>query len=104
MAAGYVAWKVQSLLSTVQCGIAGGLLAARSLMALLRQKNMLQSLGDAGLSDELLGYSLATCGIYMQLVHGGAPVPFLCKPLLWPLDILERWLQYSITWGNDPSA
>merc|ERR1712187_1001889 len=103
--AGFVAWRVQRAISTVQCGMKGGLLATRSLIALLRNAGYYKSPDDATIVDEVGGYALASCGIYYQLLHGGLPVPFFIKPLFWPIDLTEWWLQWSVTWlGKDESG
>eukprot|EP00927_Polykrikos_kofoidii_P078403 TRINITY_DN7522_c0_g2_i1.p1 TRINITY_DN7522_c0_g2~~TRINITY_DN7522_c0_g2_i1.p1 ORF type:complete len:345 (+),score=53.81 TRINITY_DN7522_c0_g2_i1:89-1123(+) len=103
--AGYVAWKVQRTISTVQTGVLGGVLAARSALAVLQSKGYWKTPPEQTIVDEIGGYSLAGCGIYFQLIKGGLPLPFFVEPFFWPLDILEWWLQWSVTWlGNDGTS
>merc|ERR1712186_112700 len=99
--AGFVAWKIQYFISTVQSGVKGGLMASRGFLPLLISKDM-----DDTCFDEIVGYSLAASGIYFQFKYSGLPLPAFAKPLLWPLDILEWWLQFSVTWiaKDDQSA
>eukprot|EP00439_Symbiodinium_sp_Y106_P080474 s569_g19.t1 len=89
------AWKLQRILSSVQTGIAGGLLVGRSawsiLLPALHRRGVVskQSMEDS-MADELIGWSLAISGMYYQIVQGGgAPLVLL------PLTIVETWLQWS---------
>lgn len=101
IAAAIFAWRLQSILSTFQSGLVGGLLAGRSGLALLASSGVLErkagdpAAGD-GMSDEALGWLLAAGGVYYQLVKGGSP-PIIFAPILLPLDMLERWLKLCIT-------
>eukprot|EP00401_Gymnodinium_catenatum_P076597 CAMPEP_0117536374 /NCGR_PEP_ID=MMETSP0784-20121206/41420_1 /TAXON_ID=39447 /ORGANISM="" /LENGTH=338 /DNA_ID=CAMNT_0005332935 /DNA_START=25 /DNA_END=1040 /DNA_ORIENTATION=+ len=70
--AGYIAWKVQRTISTVHCGVKGGLVAARSAIALMRDRGWFNTPDDKTLVDEVGGYSIAACGIYYQLLRNGA--------------------------------
>lgn len=102
MIAGYLAWKIQRVISTVQSGVSGGLIAARAALALMRARRLLTIADDETMLDEAAGYSLAAGGVYYQLVKGG-PVPFMLKPIFWPMDIVEWWLQWSVTWMSTVS-
>lgn len=92
------AWKLQRILSSVQTGIAGGLLVGRSawslLLPALHRRGVVskQSVEDS-MVDELIGWSLAASGIYYQIVQGGGAPLFLL-----PLTIVETWLQWSVAW------
>lgn len=97
MLAGFVAWRVQRVISTFQSGISGGLIAARAGLALLRSHRVISFGDDDTLLDEAAGYSLAIGGVYYQLVKG-SPVPFWVSPVFWPMDMLEWWLKWSVTW------
>eukprot|EP00927_Polykrikos_kofoidii_P078402 TRINITY_DN7522_c0_g1_i1.p2 TRINITY_DN7522_c0_g1~~TRINITY_DN7522_c0_g1_i1.p2 ORF type:complete len:377 (+),score=54.74 TRINITY_DN7522_c0_g1_i1:154-1131(+) len=103
--ASFVAWKIQRTISTVQTGVAGGLLAARSVLAMLQSRGYWSTPADKTIVDEIGGYSLAGCGIYFQIARGGLPLPFFVEPIFWPLDMVEWWIQWSVTWfGRDGSA
>lgn len=95
-----VAWKLQKCLSTMQCGLTGGLLASRSALALLQERGVQMPAQD-GLSEEVVGYSLAAAGIYYQWFCKGT-APIFLIPVMWPLGLLESWLQLSsnILGGN----
>jgi hypothetical protein len=97
--AAFVAWKIQYTISTFQSGIKGGLLAARGFLPYIYHGPH-----EDTILDEIIGYSLAATGIYFQFKYGGLPLPSFAKPLLWPLDLLEWWMQFSVTWiaKDDP--
>eukprot|EP00929_Paragymnodinium_shiwhaense_P090453 TRINITY_DN50648_c0_g1_i1.p1 TRINITY_DN50648_c0_g1~~TRINITY_DN50648_c0_g1_i1.p1 ORF type:complete len:421 (+),score=63.68 TRINITY_DN50648_c0_g1_i1:91-1263(+) len=100
MLAGLLAWRVRRLLSTVQCGVSGGLQAMRALLQVLRERKLVQIPDDVNstLLDEVGGYSLAAFGIYYQIARTGMRTPLLLAPMFWPLDALEWWLQWSVKW------
>jgi len=101
--ASFVAWKIQKLTSTVQSGFCGGMIASTALLALLRERKVIEFTDDQTFVDEVLGWSIGACGIYVQLFKGG-PVPYFMSPLLWPLDIVERLLQWNVTWMSTPES
>eukprot|EP00931_Biecheleriopsis_adriatica_P122313 TRINITY_DN97304_c0_g1_i1.p1 TRINITY_DN97304_c0_g1~~TRINITY_DN97304_c0_g1_i1.p1 ORF type:complete len:536 (+),score=112.60 TRINITY_DN97304_c0_g1_i1:102-1709(+) len=98
-----IAWKLQQVVSSVQCGIAGGLLASRCglncSVPLLQERGLVGSSLNLEVSkiDDVLGYSLAAAGIYYQLWKGGSP-PVYLLPITWPIGLAESWLQWSVTW------
>lgn len=95
--AGFVAWKIQKLISTVQSGFSGGMMVSCAILALLRQRQLITVTDDQTYMDELMGWSIGACGIYVQVVKGG-PVPSIFSPLLWPLDAVEMVLKWHVTW------
>lgn len=92
----YAAWKIQFVLSAVQSAINGGHIVSQNLLPWLRELGYLTSMAD-GLTDEVVSWSISGCGIYHQLVRGGS-CPFPLSMCMWPMDILERWLQWSVTY------
>jgi len=100
--AGYIAWKVQQLTSTVQSAFFGGMIASRALLELLRQRQLMAASDDETYLDEAIGWTLGASGIYVQLFKGG-PVPYFMTPLFWPLDFVEAVLKWNVTWTESPS-
>mmetsp|Transcript_125387 Transcript_125387/g.244175 ORF Transcript_125387/g.244175 Transcript_125387/m.244175 type:complete len:352 (-) Transcript_125387:82-1137(-) len=102
LVAGYIAWKVQQLTSTVQSAFCGGMIASRALLELLRQQKLMVSSDDETYLDEAIGWTLGASGIYVQLFKGG-PVPYFMTPLFWPLDFIEAVLKWNLTWIEAPT-
>ncbi|CAE7200286.1 unnamed protein product [Symbiodinium necroappetens] len=94
------AWKLQRILSSVQTGIAGGLLVGRSawslLLPALHRRGVVskQSVEDS-MVDELIGWSLAASGIYYQIVQGGGAPLFLLPLTIVDLVAVVRGLARS---------
>ena len=100
-----VAWKLQRTISSVQSGIAGGMIASRSacsyILPILKNRNLVPDLTEDSLLDELLGWGLAATGIYFQVFCEATP-PLIFLPVTLPIGIAESWLKWSVTWlGND---
>lgn len=96
----FVAWRLQQALSSVQSGVAGGLLAARGFLLLLQDSGYVEPGVLDTMADEVLGWCFAAAGIYYQLIKG-APIPFLISPVLWPIDFAEKCLQWSVAAVSD---
>jgi len=47
--------------------------------------------------DDAMGWSFALVGIYYQLVKGGN-LPFPLNLFMLPMSILERVIQWQVTW------
>eukprot|EP00928_Gymnodinium_smaydae_P063738 TRINITY_DN47235_c0_g1_i1.p1 TRINITY_DN47235_c0_g1~~TRINITY_DN47235_c0_g1_i1.p1 ORF type:complete len:347 (-),score=76.80 TRINITY_DN47235_c0_g1_i1:25-1065(-) len=94
-----LAWRIQMVISTVQSGLKGGLIASRSMLDFLNERNIVALAAASSPIDDIAGWSLAAGGIYYQLFKGG-PVPFYLAPVFWPMGILERFLQWSVTWDE----
>ncbi|CAE8583434.1 unnamed protein product, partial [Polarella glacialis] len=93
-----VAWKLQQVVSSVQSSISGGLLASRCFLPYLMSSGLLASRNlEDTMIDEILGWGLASAGMYFQIIKGGS-VPLLLAPILWPMGVAESWLQWSVTW------
>eukprot|EP00434_Breviolum_minutum_P032782 symbB.v1.2.028992.t2/scaffold3111.1/size63350/7 len=89
-----VAWKLQRTISSVQSGIAGGMIASRSacsyILPILKNRNLVPDMTEDSLLDELLGWGLAATGIYFQ-----ATPPLIFLPVTLPIGIAESWLKWS---------
>lgn len=96
-----IAWYIQSVQSAFTSALIGGLYMARGFFHFCIQHGM--TLGgiipeDHTKSnlDELLSYGFAALGFYVQFSSGfNAPAPL--KLVLWPFDIAEYYLRWSIT-------
>lgn len=96
-----LAWRLQQTISSVQSGIAGGMIASRSacayLLPILKRRNLLLDFAEDSMLDDLLGWGLAATGIYFQVFCGGTP-PLVLLPVTLPMEIAESWLKWSVTW------
>lgn len=92
-----VAWRIQLVMSSVQAGIKGGLIVSHCLFDLIRERGWMSATDDETIADDVIGWTLAGCGIYQQLWRGGA-CPFPLNVFMWPLDFLEVWLKWSVTY------
>ena len=75
-------------------------MAKAAYMALLIRNITLRGLIKADLNesyfDEVLSYVFAGIGFFWQF-KAGFKVPFPLTLLLWPFDVIEYWLRWSIT-------
>mmetsp|Transcript_72767 Transcript_72767/g.137617 ORF Transcript_72767/g.137617 Transcript_72767/m.137617 type:complete len:361 (+) Transcript_72767:58-1140(+) len=92
-----IAWKIEMIISTVHSGMAGGHMVVDNLLAFAQEHQHLMWIGAGHLTTDIFATGLAGCGIYFQLVKGGA-VPFPFWLLMMPLDVLERFLQWQVTY------
>lgn len=92
-----IAWKIEMIMSTVHSGMAGGHLVIDNLLAFAQEHQHLTWIGAGHITTDIFATGLAGCGIYFQLVKGGVP-PFPFWLLMMPLDVLERFLQWQVTY------
>ena len=96
-----IAWYIQTVISAVTSALTGGQMMARAAydFSLYRKwtlGGMITPNCDDSLLDEGLMYLFAGLGIYFQFkLHFDMPFPF--NYLLWPLEIFEYYLRWSIT-------
>ena len=90
-----VAWAIQTLISTVQSAIRGGLMVSRGAMALLCENGVIELEADETMLDEYTGWALAAIGVLVQLRTGFA-LPFPANLYLWPLDVAELYLKAKV--------
>ena len=96
-----IAWYIQSVISGVTSALKGGLMMARAFYQFLtyRKINLLgltppdstQSVVDEGLS-----YLFAGLGFYVQF-RSGFSLPKPLNLLLWPLEVGEYYIRWTIT-------
>tara|TARA_B110000305_G_C19283541_1_gene560530 strand:- start:24 stop:608 length:585 start_codon:yes stop_codon:yes gene_type:complete len=91
-----IAWYVQSIISSVQCAIRGGLLFSRGILRFLNKKGVIKLDEDETYLDEILGWTFAFFGASFQIFRGFS-LPFPLNILLIPFRILEAWLQWIVT-------
>jgi hypothetical protein len=96
-----IAWYIQSIVSAAASALKGGLMMARALYDLLvhHQINVFGLLPkdhkDSQV-DEIFSYVFAAAGFYSQY-RLGFRLPFPFKLLLWPFEVAECYIRWSIT-------
>jgi hypothetical protein len=96
-----IAWYIQSVRSAFASALTGGLMMARATYQALVRRNI--TLGGIikpnhaeSVVDEVLSYVFAGLGFYFQLKLGfKMPAPF--SWLLWPFELAEYYIRWSIT-------
>ncbi|CAM9308411.1 unnamed protein product [Chrysoparadoxa australica] len=97
-----IAWYIQRIISTVQSAIKGGLLVFRSILMFLDERNLLHVKHDETYIDEVLGWALAGCGAYFQIMHNWS-LPWYVDLALWPFHFAEWWLKWMVTYMDVPT-
>jgi hypothetical protein len=87
-----VAWKVQTVISAVASAMAGGLIISRAILQIVAKG---KDHNDT-LADEVASYGFAGVGFYFQY-YVGFSAPFPLSLVLWPVDIAETYIRWSIT-------
>ena len=93
-----IAWLLsfQAIISAFHSAIRGGLMVARGGLRYLNKKGVVNVDPDETYLDEVLGWTLAAVGFYWQFSHSFS-TPWFCKLVLWPLDIIESWIVWTIS-------
>ena len=97
------AWRLQVVVSAVHLAMCGGLLFARSLLRWAQKRRLLSTREEDTYADELLGYSVAALGFYVQL-SCGFETPFPLSLVMMPFNGVEWYIRYSITASSAPAA
>lgn len=97
----WFAWSLQQVVSAAQSGLRGGLLFSRGVAAWLNKRGHTSLCGlslEPGETylDEAVGFALAALGFYFQWQFGFS-LPFPFNIVMFPLDVVEWWIRWSIT-------
>lgn len=95
-----VAWYIQTILSAFHSAIRGGLMASRGFLHWLAKHSAIKINTDDSYIDEVLGWSLAALGFYVQFKLGFSP-PWYLEIFLWPLHFVESYIVWTIS-GSAP--
>lgn len=87
-----IAWRVQTVISAVTSAMAGGLIISRALLQLVAKG---KDHNDT-MADEIASYGFTGAGFYFQYYVGFSP-PFPLNLVLWPVEIAETYIRWSIT-------
>lgn len=96
-----IAWTIQAVISAVASALTGGKMMAEAFFQFcVKQKwdmgGMIPADPSKSYLDEALMYVFAVLGIYFQFrMHFDMPFPF--NLILWPLELFEYYLKWTIT-------
>ena len=96
-----IAWSITTILTAVTSALIGGLMMSRALLNIARSRGisfdgkLLKDNNDTTI-DENLSYVLSLIGIYFQFKIR-FNVPFPLNIFLWPLELGEYFIRWSIT-------
>jgi len=96
-----IAWYIQAVLSAVTSSLIGALMISQALITILRRKNStaekwLPKDLDSTEIDEGVSYGIAALGVFVQFKMNFG-VPFPLNLLLFPFEIAEYCIRWSIT-------
>jgi len=92
-----IAWYIQTIRSAFASALAGGLLMSRSTLYMLQKRGLFQKKDHSETHvDEFLSYIFAACGFYFQFKLG-FDVPYPFNLILFPFEIAEYYIRWSIT-------
>mmetsp|Transcript_16228 Transcript_16228/g.33343 ORF Transcript_16228/g.33343 Transcript_16228/m.33343 type:complete len:399 (+) Transcript_16228:44-1240(+) len=91
-----IAWTVSSVVSAVQCGVRGGLMAARAGLKYLKKRKIVDIDDEDTYLDEVVGWSLAFVGAGFQIWNGFG-LPFPLNVIMLPARLLEGYLRWIVT-------
>lgn len=96
-----IAWYIQTIISAFTSALEGGLIMARTVQRICVKKGLTffgmipEKHEDTNL-DEILSYLLAAGGFYFQFKLG-FDMPFPFDWLLWPFELAEYYIRWTIT-------
>jgi hypothetical protein len=91
-----LAWRIQVVVSAFHLALRGGLLCARSALRWANANGHLSLRAEDSYADEVVGYTIAACGFYCQVIQGFA-MPFPLNVLMAPFGWIEMYIRYTIT-------
>ena len=88
-----LAWRIHTVIfSAATSAMAGGLIMSRAILLIVAKS---KDHNDTR-ADEAASYIFAGAGFYFQY-YVGFRAPFPLNLVLWPLDIAESYIRWSIT-------
>jgi len=90
-----IAWTLQRMISAVHSAIRGGLMCSRGLLNYLQSKDIISFNDKESTLDEIVGWSMALLGFYVQMKLG-FELPFPINIICLPFSMAESYLVWSI--------
>jgi len=91
-----VAWFLQRIISAFHAAIRGGMMFSAYLVDYLHENGYLKQESKDTYVDEAIGWSVAALGFFTQLCCG-FHLPFLLWLVLWPLQLVEAFIVWSVS-------
>jgi len=91
-----LAWWIQRIISAVHSAIRGGMIFGEYLVDFLHEKGFLVAEHRDTYMDEAIGWSIAALGFMTQLAMG-FQLPFLFNLVLWPVQLLEASIVWTVS-------
>ncbi len=96
-----IAWRIKTIIITVTSALTGALLVSRALLKLAQShgvtlNGMVPKDDRDTYLDEVVSYVIAFIGIWFQFKIR-FDIPFPLNLFLWPLEIIEYLIKFSIT-------
>jgi len=91
-----IAWWITRAVAAVHSAMRGGQMCAKYVIDYLHERQMIKSSSEELYWDEALGWSLCVAGLLFQFAYGFG-VPFPLNVLLWPVQLLEGFIVYSVS-------
>lgn len=102
-------WFFAKIRAAFYSGMRGGKMFGAATVRILQKRGLTDSLPDSIVAkpfdpeksylDEVIGYSLAAVGFYFQVTSFFLFLPFPLDWILWPVTLLEQFLEIQVTWA-----
>mmetsp|Transcript_116779 Transcript_116779/g.376909 ORF Transcript_116779/g.376909 Transcript_116779/m.376909 type:complete len:338 (+) Transcript_116779:55-1068(+) len=90
------AWWLERIFAALHSAVRGGALFGEHLVRFLREKGVLKVGPEETRIDELAGWAVAVLGFLFQL-YNGFHVPFPLSLFLWPVQLVEAIIVWSVS-------
>eukprot|EP01080_Neovahlkampfia_damariscottae_P011134 gene11134-3953_t len=91
-----IAWFIQRVISSVQSGVRGGLMFSRRMLKYGNDQGYFKFNEEESYLDEIIGWTVAAIGIYVQ-IRLGFSLPFPLNVLLFPFSFAENTIVWCIS-------
>lgn len=96
-----IAWFINAILTAITSALTGALMMSRALILIAKRKGitldgLIPTDDKDTYIDEVVSYFFAFVGIYFQFSNGFG-IPFPMNLFLWPIQLVEYFIRWSIT-------
>jgi len=91
-----IAWTIQRIISAFHSAIRGGLMFGRGIISYLHNAGWLSYDHEESIIDEIIGWSTAAAGFYVQFQLRFS-LPFILNIILWPFTVIEWYIVWTIS-------